>query len=377
MSENPRIPGGPSDGISSRTDEGRVQHTNPTPVNVYNTPANAPAPATGNSHLKNLIIGSIITAVASISVYYATVYMNRSKGSNESFEETRQATSSAWGSLVAYENAYARNLLSFEKNFVANANFTEYLSGLKTESSKFSRDLGDISKLKNLDIDLVKAINRRLDNERVALGKAEEFILGTQQLLYDTVLSPKTRTENLIRSQVDWNRYSKGLYERTINDLQEIANTLSERYNKKFLVSELLVVQMMPQRIKSHDSLMAILENTVVEENGTMTRKNDPDGNPFVISLKDSDIIGNWNVDGNSISFQKNGKITWVLPGGAAATGTWKLEAGKIRADVIIDKTQKQATWYMRVSSLTSSSLTLTNALAPYDTYHLVRILTN
>ena len=148
-------------------------------------------------------------------------------------------------------------------------NFTEYLSGLKTESSKFSRDLGDISKLKNLDIDLVKAINRRLDNERVALGKAEEFILGTQQLLYDTVLSPKIRTENLIKSQVDWNRYSKGLYERTINDIQEIANTLSERYNKKFLVSELLVVQMMPQRIKSHDSLMAILENTVVEANGS------------------------------------------------------------------------------------------------------------
>ncbi|MBK6829059.1 MAG: hypothetical protein IPG86_20360 [Chitinophagaceae bacterium] len=199
MSENPRIPGNPSDGISSRTDEGRVQHTNPTPVNVYNTAANAPTPSSGNSHLKNLIIGSIITAVASISVYYATVYMNRSKGSNESFEETRQATSSAWGSLVAYENAYARNLLSFEKTFVANANFTEYLSGLKTESSKFSRDLGDISKLKNLDIDLVKAINRRLDNERVALGKAEEFILGTQQLLYDTVLSPKIRTEDLIK----------------------------------------------------------------------------------------------------------------------------------------------------------------------------------
>ena len=96
-----------------------------------------------------------------------------------------------------------------------------------------------------------------------------------------------------------------------------------------------------------------------------------------MINLKDTDITGNWNVDGNSISFQKNGKITWVLPGGAAATGTWKIEAGKIRADVIIDKTQKQATWYMRVSSLTSSSLTLTNALAPYDTYHLVRILTN
>ena len=67
MSENPRIPGNPSDGISSRTDEGRVQHTNPTPVNVYNTAANAPTPSSGNSHLKNLIIGSIgYTAVGTL-----------------------------------------------------------------------------------------------------------------------------------------------------------------------------------------------------------------------------------------------------------------------------------------------------------------------
>jgi len=376
MSENPRIPGTPSDGISSRTDEGRVQHSNPAPVNVYNNPANPPAPASGNSHLKNLIIGSIITAVASISVYYATVYMNRNKDSNNAVDE-KLATKKVWQSFVAYENTYTKNLMTFEQSFVQNANFDEYLGGLRTESAKFSKDLGDVIKSKNIDIDLVKAMNRRLENERVSLGKVENFIITLQSIMKDTTLTPKLTTEKYILEQLRWNREYKGMYERAVNDIREIAKTLSDRYGEKFSMDDLLILQMMPQKMKTNDSLIAILQNVTVDENGKLIRKADPDGYDFVKSLTKKDITGSWNADGNAITIKDDGKLFWVLPNGDKASGTWTISGNLIVARVLIENNRRKAEWHFYVSRPTANTFTLTNADPPNEAYHLVRLLVN
>lgn len=376
MSENPRLPGGPSDGSSYRTDDGRVQHTNPTPVNVYNTPANAPAPASGNSHLKNLIIGSIITAVASISVYYATVYMNRTKDSNTAANE-KTATKKVWQSFVAYENTYTRNLMTFEESFIRNANFDEYLGGLRTESAKFSKDLGDVIKLKDIDIDLVKAMNRRLENERVSLSKAEQFITNLQSILKDTTLSAKLSTEKYIMEQLRWNQEYKGMYERAVNDIREIAKTLSDRYGEKFSMDDLLILQMMPQKMKTNDSIIAILQNVVVDENGKVVRKADPDGYDFVKTLTKKDIVGSWNADGNAITIKEDGKLIWVLPNGSKASGTWSINENLLVAKVLIENNRKKAEWHFYVSRPAANTFTLTNADPPNEAYHMVRLLVN
>lgn len=372
MSEYPRVPGHPSDMPSSRSSEGASQKTSGAPVNIYTTPPSPPP--SGSNHVRNLIIGAVITAVGSISVYYATVYQNKDK--NET-DNTKKATTAAWNSFVAYENTYTKNALSLEKTFIQKPDYAEYLAGFKKESAKFTSDLADVIKRKDLDKDLVKAIERRLDNEKTSMAKMEKFISSLQSIQADTVMKPKLKMEKYIAEQIEWNTYYKGMFERAVNDIQEIATTLSDRYNAKFNMNDLLVVQMMPQRTKTNDSLLTILENTEVDENGMFVRKIDPEGFTFVADIKPSDIIGSWNTDGNAISFQKNGNMIWVLAGGGKATGPWKIEKGKIRVDATIEKNGNKVTWYMNVSQLSQDRITLTNALPPYEVYHLVRIVVN
>lgn len=375
MSEHPRVPGHPSDMSSSRSSEGAAQKGSNNPINIYTTPPAAPAPAaSGSNHVRNLIIGAVITAVGSISVYYATVYQNKDK--NEA-DNAKKATTAAWGSFVAYENAYTKNALSLEKALLQDGNYSEYLDGFKKESAKFTSDLSDVTKRKDIDNDLVKAINRRLDNEKASIIKLDKYIADMLVLQKDTMMVPKMKTEKFIASQIEWSNYYKGTFERAVNDIQEIATTLSERYNAKFSTSDLLVVQIMPQKMKSNDSALAILENSVVDDNGIIIRKSDPEGFAFVTDLKASDITGSWNTDGNAISFQKNGNMIWVLAGGGKATGPWKIEKGKIRVDATIEKNGNKVTWYMNVSQLSKDRITLTNALPPYELYHLVRIMVN
>lgn len=377
MSEFPRVPGHPSDMPSNRSSEGAAQKGSNTPINIYTTPPPPPtaAPAaSGSNHLRNLIIGAVITAVGSISVYYATVYQNKEK--NET-DNTKKATTTAWGSFVAYENAYTKNALSLEKTLLQNGNFSEYLDGFKKESAKFTSDLSDVTKRKDVDKDLVKAIERRLENEKTGMKKLEEYLANIKALQTDTITSLKIKMERLLHLDIERNNYYKGAFERAVNDIQEIAATLSDRYNAKFSTSDLLVVQIMPQKMKSNDSTLAILENSEVDENGVIVRKSDPEGYAFVSDIKPADIIGSWNTDGNAISFQKNGNMIWVLAGGGKATGPWKIEKGKIRVDATIEKNGTKVTWYMSVSQLSHDRITLTNALPPYEFYHLVRIMVN
>lgn len=345
------------------------------PINIYTTPpATTPPAAGGSNHLRNLIIGAVITAVGSISVYYATVYQNRNRDDSD---DIKKATTTAWTSYVAYDNAYAKNSLSLEKTALGNSNFAEYVSGVKKESEKFVNDVTDVMKRKDVDKDLLKALQRRLDNEKTSMSKLDKFIASIEALQTDTVMTPKEKTEKFIAIEIEWNNYYKGAFERAVNDIQEIATTLSDRYNTKFSTSDLLVVQIMPQKMKSNDSTLAILQNAEVDENGIIVRKTDPEGYPFVKDIKESDIIGSWNTDGNAISFQKNGTMLWVLAGGGKASGPWKIEKGKILIDATIEKNNKKITWYLRVSQLSHDQLALTNDVPPYEMYHLVRIMVN
>lgn len=373
MSDTPRPPGHPSEGNVYRQDDGRVQDQNAAPVNVYtNTPA--PPSSSGSFNLRNVIIGALITAAGSISVYYATVFMNRNKAEKDPALETKKTTKSVWDSFVTYENVYAKNLLSFEKAFLVNASLDDYLGGLRTESAKFTKDVGDLAKTKHTDPDLVKAMNRRLENERVSLLSTETFFNTLQTIMKDSSLSRKAMMEKYITEQVRWNREIKGMYERAINDIEEIVKTLSERYSEKFSMNDLLVVRLMPQRMKTTDSLLTILENSEVREDGSLTPVTDVDGYSFSTQVGKEDITGTWNAAGNGISFSEDGKTLWVLSGGEKASGNWKIEENMVRADVTIEKNKKKVTWRLKVSQLTPNSLTLTNADPPGESYHLVRI---
>ena len=84
MSNNPRMPGHPSDMNSSRS-SGSSSNTSSSNNNINTPSPYPPAPAhSSNNQTRNIILGAIATVFTSTLIYYLTVYQNRNKpdGSN-------------------------------------------------------------------------------------------------------------------------------------------------------------------------------------------------------------------------------------------------------------------------------------------------------
>ena len=370
MSDNPRMPGHPSDMNSSRSSEASSN----TASSNYNTNTPSPyppAPAhSSNNQTRNIILGAIATVFTSTLIYYLTVYQNRNKSDSNRLE-VKEATIEAWKSYKAYENAYTSNLFSFEKTATETGSYDPYFAGLNTESKKFVADLTDLSKTKDIDKDLIKAFNRRLENEKSTLEKVNEYYERLKQVLKKNTGNIKKFKEDFVAEQIRYTQYYKGAYERAINDIQEIAKILSERYGQSFSMSDFLIIQMMPQRIKTQDSLINVLQQIDIDSNGNIVQQN------FATNLKIKDLEGNWNVDGDVVSLQKNGVLNWTLAGGKKATGTWKVVEEKIKIEATVAGSDEKINSTYRVSNLTASSFTITQTEPPYGQYDVTRIVIN
>lgn len=372
MSDNPRMPGHPSDMNSSRSSEASSNvsssHYNSNTPSPYPP---APSHSSSNNQTRNIILGAVATIITSTLIYYLTVYQNRNKSEGNNRLEIKEATIEAWKSYKAYENTYTSNLFSFEKTANETNSFEPYFAGLNTESKKFVADLTDLSKTKDIDKDLVKAFNRRLDNEKNTLEKANEYYERLKQISKKNTGNIKKFKEDFVAEQIRYTQYYKGAYERAINDIQEIAKILSERHGQAFSLSDFLIIQMMPQRIKTQDSLINVFQHIDIDSNGNIVQQN------FATNLKIKDLEGNWNVDGDVVSLQKNGTLNWTLAGGKKATGTWKVVEEKIKIEATIAGSEEKINNTYRVSNLTASSFTITQIESPYDQYDVTRIVIN
>lgn len=371
MSDNPRIPGHPSDMNSSRSSEAS-SNTSSSQYNTNTPSPYPPAPAhSSNNQTRNIILGAIATVFTSTLIYYLTVYQNKNKSEGNSRLEIKEATIEAWKSYKAYENVYTSNLFSFEKTANETNSFDPYFAGLNTESKKFVADLTDLSQTKDIDKDLIKAFNRRLDNEKSTLEKANEYYEHIKLISKKNTGNVKKLKEDFVAEQIRYTQYYKGAYERSINDIQEIAKTLSERYGQSFNMSDFLIIQLMPQRIKTQDSLINVLQHIDIDSNGNIVQQN------FATDLKTKDVEGNWNVDGDVVALQKNGVLNWTLAGGKKATGTWKVVEEKIKIEATIAGSDEKINNTYRVSNLTASSFTITQTEPPYEQYDVTRIVIN
>ena len=372
MSDNPRMPGHPSDMPSSRSSDSSSN----TSASQYNTNSPSPYPpapahSSSNNQTRNIILGAVATIITSTLIYYLTVYQNRNKSEGNNRLEIKEATIEAWKSYKAYENTYTSNLFSFEKTANETNSFEPYFAGLNTESKKFVTDLTDLSKTKDIDKDLVKAFNRRLDNEKSTLEKANEYYERLKQVSKKNTGNFKKFKEDFVAEQIRYTQYYKGAYERAINDIQEIAKILSERHGQPFSMSDFLIIQMMPQRIKTQDSLINVLQHIDIDSNGNIVQQN------FATNLRTKDLEGNWNVDGDVVYLQKNSSLSWTLSDGKKATGNWKIVDDKLKIEAVITGSNEKVDWTFKVSNLTSSSFTISQNEPPYQQYDVTRILIN
>jgi hypothetical protein len=371
MSDNPRMPGHPSDMSSSRS-SGSSSNAASSNYNTNTPSPYPPAPShSSNNHTRNIILGAIATVFTSTLIYYLTVYQNRNKPEGSNRLEIKEATIEAWKSYKAYENTYTSNLFSFEKTATESGSYESYFAGLNTESKKFIADLTDLSKTKDIDKDLVKAFNRRLENEKSTLEKANEHYERIKEVSKKNTGNIKKFKEDFIAEQIRYTQYYKGAYERAINDIQEIAKILAERHGQPFSMSDFLIIQIMPQRIKTQDSLIKVLQQIDIDSNGNIVQQN------IATNLKTKDLEGNWNVDGDVVSLQKNGVLNWTLAGGKKATGGWKVVEEKIKIEATVTGSNEKINNTYRVSNLTATSFTITQTEPPYGQFDVTRIVVN
>ncbi|HWR31890.1 MAG TPA: hypothetical protein VN451_00075 [Chitinophagaceae bacterium] len=369
MADNPRNPQQYSDIPSSRYSGGGPNPASPSPGSSHNPSAQpqSTVPPT-KIHLRNLLIGGGITIITSTVVFLIT--QNLKKPEVDSFLATKQATSTAWNSYVGYENIYTNNTLSISKN-AGKVTLDSVLKEFKDESNKFQRDVEDLARSRKIDSDLKKVFARRLDNERSSMPVLEQYYANLAKINKNNI-PVKEKKDALVNEMARYNEYVKGFYERAINDIQGIAEVLSKRYDQKFSINDFIIVQMHPQLIKTNDSLINVLRNIQLDSNGQVIT---PETVPVIVKAKD--IIGNWNANGQVFTFEKNGKMAWIIGNGEKVTGTWKIENNKLRLDGTIEGEVKKGYWLFFVSDITENSFTIISEKDNNIGYGLVRIIQN
>lgn len=365
MSDNPRTPGHPSDLPSSRVTGRITDSTGSSSNSGSSTPVPSPPVSSPNKiNIRNIIIGAIVTVITSTTVYYLT--QNLKKPEENSFATTREATTAAWKSYLAYENIYTKNTLSLSKNTGGLA-LDSLLKTIKKESDKFQKDLIDLASGKKIDKDLIKAMNRRLDNENSSFPVLEQYYKNIDRINKSNG-SFKEKKDALVNEMSRYSEFTKGFFERSVNDIQVIAETLSKRYGEEYSMNDFLVVQMEPQIVKTNDSVINVLRNIEFDSTGNVVQKVNP------VSVKEKDITGSWDADGQVFTFDKNGKMAWVLGNGEKSAGTWKIEDNLLRLEATLASTRQKGFWRFYVLNITENSFTLVSAKDNTVIYYLVRI---
>lgn len=368
MSDNPRVPGHPSDVPSSRA-AGRIADSvaasSSSDSGTPQPPPSSPLSSHNKLSTRNIIIGAIVTIITSTTVFYLTQNLKRPEENR--FSTTKEATTAAWRSYVAYENIYTKNTLSLSKN-TGGVSLDSVLKSFKKESDKFQKDVIDLASAKKIDKDLIKALNRRLDNEKSSIPVLEQYYKNIDRI-NNSKGSLKEKKDALVNEMTRYSGFTKGFFERAVNDIQIIAETLSKRYGEEYSMNDFLIVQMEPQIVKTNDSVINVLRHVEIDSNGHWVQR------MATVLVKEKDIIGNWNADGQVFTFEKNGKMAWVLGNGDKATGTWKIENNKLRLDGIMTRTQQKGYWIFSVSDMTGNSFTITSEKDNTISYYLVRII--
>ncbi len=365
MPDNPRQPEQHSDIPSSRHSAGTPGPSGSSYGGSYNPPP--PSQSGPSNKIKNIIVGSIATIVTSTLVFLITQSLKKSE-SGDTYGQKREATTQAWDSYMAYENIYTKNVLNLDST---TADPDKLLTEVKKESEKFVKDLGDLKKRKKVDDDLIKVFDRRLDNEKVYMPVFEEFAKKSAALQK----SNKTLKQKIDEQAVlleEWIIFYKSKYERSVNDIREIGLLLSSRYPHQFDVNSFDIIKKTPDQLHKMDSVLTVLQNTTVDENGNILI-----GLSFSRNVKPASLTGKWTTPGMTAELHADGKVFWTVDNGGEASGTWKIENDKLKVQAVITVENKKVNWTFKLAYITANSFILANDDPPFEIYRMTRIAAN
>lgn len=367
MSDNPRSPGPPSSHpqiqtsyeSGSASSGGSSQGSAPTP----------PAAPSGPNH-RTLLLSAAITVASSLIIYYLTTYLNKPKSdAGNNLLVVKQATTDAWDSYESYENLYTTNALLFERKLKEDINYP-YIAEFERESSKFVKDIETLKQKKDVDPDLLNVFDRRLENEKTLLKDVKAYYEKLKAIAVTN--KPETQKAIELVNLMTWyTEYYKTAFEKSVNDIEIISHTLADRYGSHFDLKKFLIIQIAPQRMKSNDSLMAVLHERLQLLSGN--GKNPTLALIPVQNLKAEQIAGIWREGEGRLVLDKNGKVSYHFPSEDSAAGTWKIDAGKLRLDVALYPSGAKEIWIFTVNNLVGDACVLTVNSDGEDRYFLKR----
>ena len=358
MSDNPRMPGHPSDIPSSRLTEGNTGGNISGPPgnnNQYNPPP--PHGPSGNTQTRNIIIGAIATIIASTSVYYLTQYVNnrKSESSIPNPIVMKEATTNAWKRYVTMDNIYYKATVMLYNDETMLTDPYKRIDEITKEADIFKKDAEKIAKEKNVDPALKTMLSRRIERQTEYIELINAFISNTKTIMATTTgddAQKKKILEAFSPVLISLNR----LYKKAATEIEELAKTLTSTYAITFDPNDVMIYADYKKGIKNPD--IAIQAPNPVD---------------FSTQINSKDFIGNWADKGNKISLQKDGSMNSTTANGEEATGTWKIENDRLKIESVSTLSKIKYTLIFGLKNITTDSFTMQLTTAPFDIYNAVR----
>ncbi|MBK5272891.1 MAG: hypothetical protein JJE22_17970 [Bacteroidia bacterium] len=365
----------------------------------------SPAPST--NILRNIIVGVTTTVLGSSAIYFLGFNHKGGGGSTtENILVTKEFTTKAWKSYVTSENIYTKNSISLMKELQETKKLDDFEENILQESDKFISDMNQLMKDDNIDGDFISMIKRRIQNENVVIPKTKAY-LGNIRSIINSNLSQTEKTEKLAAADKDWATYSKGITERSITDIEDLAKTLSERYMQPFAMTDLLIYKMIKNQGTNNtttdpgnennlnkgnnenplngqnsqpvapdaNNISNTSTNPANNNNAVDNNYNNPVKNNSGTTVTKSMLTGDWSTNGAEIYLYKDGTMEWeVLSTGDNANGTWQFYNNQLYMYATSSKTGQRSTWVFNLSNVSRNAFTMTLSVQPYNTYSLVRM---
>lgn len=308
------------------------------------------------------MIISVATTVIGATIIY---FLGFNKKPGISKLEREEATVNAWKTYVTVENIYTKASASLLRD-IPKTGLEDFLSQSLKESEKFQASLDGLITDDAIDKDLISLLKRRQENEKTQFAKAEKLFnrfiemsksekIGamTEQQIKDTVMVEMTRSYE----------QSKGLIDRSVSEIEDLSNTLSDRYDQLFSMNDFLVIQVFKYKkdiFRLIDGDTTTVAPPVGPPSTKATEGNGNNSGQPAIEVTKEYLTGKWNSKGVIMTLKGDGNCSWLNPATRTETkGKWQLKTEQLVMNLVENKTGKKMEWIFDLSGVSGNTFNL------------------
>lgn len=321
-----------------------------------------PLPSSGSNPntvmVRNIITGVVTTVLGAAVIYFLGFHKSGDGGSAENMLVTKEATINAWKSYVYSENSFWGNWKIYGDNYTE-AGFEDYKNNTLNELTRFNTDIKKILEAKSLDPSLVSLLERRMEAKEQWEKKYRKH-LDNYERLSKSITDEQEKTTKLNEEVSRFQKDVKELDQKFANEIGEMCNTLSTKYNYNFLWSELKMYQ------------------PIANNNNTITNNGTNAGNAgSTTSIDWHKLVGKWRTSDNThqvgtLYQYDDGRMYYYFDTGDSTYGRWQVSNNQLT--LFYDQYFGQGyNFVYNLSNVTDNSFTITYTLSPYNIYNAVR----